>query len=104
MTIKFTLKREYEKLRIERTKSHLIGLQVPVMSMVRPPPPPKILMTSGDHVRVGEWVEVDHCYSVGICSDGGIAVVVAFDDNGFDVRFVCPTTTFFCDVSTIYNI
>jgi hypothetical protein len=71
-------------------KSHLIGLQVPVMSMVRPPPPPKIVMTSGDHVRVGEWIEVDHCYSVGICSDGGIAVVVAFDENGFDVRYVNP--------------
>ncbi len=47
MTMKFTIKKEYEKLRIERTKSHLQGLQVPVMSMVRPPPPPKILMTSG---------------------------------------------------------
>jgi hypothetical protein len=68
----------------------MIGLQVPVMSMVRPPPPPKIMMTSGDHVRVGEWVEVDHCYSIIICSDGGIAVVVAFDENGFDVRYVDP--------------
>jgi hypothetical protein len=44
-------------------------------------------MTSGDHVRVGEWVEVDHCYKIGVCSNGGIAVVVAFDENGFDVRY-----------------
>jgi hypothetical protein len=71
--------------------------------MVRPPPPPKILLTSGDHVRVGEWVEVDHCYSVGICSDGGIAVVVAFDDNGYDVRFVLPNPTYFLESYNIYN-
>jgi hypothetical protein len=75
MTLNSTSKREYEKLRIERTKSHLIGLQVPVMSMVRPPPPPKILMTSGNHVRVGEWVEVDHCYRIGICSDDAMALL-----------------------------
>ena len=87
MTIISNSKREYEKRRIERTKSHLIGLQVQVSSMVRPPAPPKILMTSGDHIRVGEWVEVEHCYRSGICSDGGIAVVAAFDENGFDVRY-----------------
>jgi hypothetical protein len=62
-----SLQKEYEKLRVERTKEYLKSLQVPVAvaSMVRPPPPPKILMNAGDHVNVGEWVEVEHCYSVG---------------------------------------
>jgi hypothetical protein len=35
-----------------------------------------------------EWVEVDHCYEVGTCSDGGIAVVTAFADGLADVRYV----------------
>ncbi len=54
--------------------------------MVRPPPIPKIIMSSGQHVNVGEWVEVEHSYIVGVCSDGGIGIVMAFDDKGFDVR------------------
>jgi hypothetical protein len=54
--------------------------------MVRPPPPTKIVMIAGDHVNVGEWVEVEHCYSVGVCSNGGVAIVMAFDENGADVR------------------
>ncbi len=71
------------------------SLQVPVASMVRPPPPPKILINAGDHVNVGEWVEVEHCYSVGVCSDGGVAVVMAFDENGADVRLVTKSLTKF---------
>jgi hypothetical protein len=89
------LQKEYEKLRVERTKECLKSLQVPVASMVRPPPPPKILMNAGDHVNVGEWVEVEHCYSVGICSDGGVAVVIAFDEKGADVRCVPNFVTTF---------
>jgi hypothetical protein len=71
---------------VARTKEYLISLQVPVSSMVRPPPPPKIFMNAGDHVNVGEWVEIEHCYSVGVCSEGGVAVVMAFDEEGADVR------------------
>ena len=93
--VSYLLQKEYEKFRVERTKAYLKSLQVPVASMVRPPPPPKILMNAGDHVNVGEWVEVEHCYSVGVCSDGGVAVVLAFDENGADVRLVPKTLTTF---------
>ena len=82
------IQKTFEKLRIERTKQFLIGLQVLVGSMVRPPPPPKVLLTSGDHVNVGEWVEVEHSYVSGVCSDEGVGVVMAFDDKGADVRCV----------------
>ncbi len=53
---------------------------------MRPPPVPKILLSSGDHVNVGEWVEIEHCYSVGTCNDGGIAIVTKFDGRKADVR------------------
>ena len=56
--------------------------------MVRPPPQPKILQSSGSTINAGEWVEVEHCYEVGTCSDGGIAVVTAFADGLADVRYV----------------
>ncbi len=75
------MQKTFEKLRIERTKQFLVGLQVPVASMVRPPPPPKVLLTSGDHVNVGEWVKIEHSYVSGVCSDGGVGVVMAFDDK-----------------------
>jgi hypothetical protein len=55
--------------------------------MTRPPPQPKILQCSGSHVNVGEWVEVDHCYRVGICSEGGIAIVTKFELGKADVRY-----------------
>ncbi len=72
---------------MERTKLFLIGQQVSVASMVRPPAPPKVSLNSGDHINVGEWVEVEHSYVSGVCSDGGIGVVMAFDDvKGADVR------------------
>ena len=57
--------------------------------MVRPPPPAKIMLTSGEHINVGEWVEIEHCYAVGTCSDGGVAVVVRFANGLADVRLTC---------------
>jgi hypothetical protein len=55
--------------------------------MVRPPPLTKILLSSGSHLNVGEWVEVEHCYSVGTCSDGGVAMVTKFESGKADVRY-----------------
>ena len=54
--------------------------------MIRPPPPAKILLSSGQHVNVGEWVEVEHSYVVRTCSDGGVAVVLRFEKGLADVR------------------
>jgi hypothetical protein len=54
--------------------------------MVRPPPPAKISLSSGEHVNVGEWVEIEHSYVVGTCSEGGIAVVLHFERGKADVR------------------
>ncbi len=56
--------------------------------MIRPPPQPKILQCQGNHVNVGEWVEVDHCYEVGTCSDGGIAIVTDFVNGMASVRYI----------------
>jgi hypothetical protein len=68
----FVVQKEFEKLRIARTKEHFEQLQVPLHLMVRPPPQPKIL----------------HCYEVGTCSDGGVAVVSAFSNSLADVRYI----------------
>jgi hypothetical protein len=78
--------KDFEQLRIEKTKEYFRNLCVPVASMVRPPPVPKILLSSGSHVNVGEWVEIEHCYSVGTCNDGGIAIVTHFEKGKADVR------------------
>jgi hypothetical protein len=45
-------------------------------------------MSSGSNVNVGEWVEVDHCYSIGICSAGGIAIVTKFESGKADIRYL----------------
>ena len=76
---------------IEKTKEYFKALCVPVAAMSRPPPQPKILQSSGTHVNVGEWVEVEHCYSVGTCSDGGIGIVTKFELGKADVRYSNPT-------------
>ncbi len=67
---------------------HFKKLQIPLKEMVRPPPQPKILQSSGSSVNVGEWVEVEHCYEVGTCSDGGVAVVTSFAEGLADVKYV----------------
>jgi hypothetical protein len=54
--------------------------------MVRLPPPVKFLLSSGNVVNVGECVEVEYCYSVGTCSDGGIAIVTRFANRAADVK------------------
>ncbi len=82
------VQKDFEKLRIEKTKEYFRNVCVPVASMVRPPPVPKILSSSGDHINVGEWVEIEHCYSVGTCNDGGIAIVTKFDGKKADVRYI----------------
>ncbi len=88
MIFVFTIsQKEFEELRIAKTKEYFKATCVPVATMTRPPPQPKILQSSGSHVNVGEWVEVDHCYSVGICSDGGIAIVTKFELGKADVRY-----------------
>jgi hypothetical protein len=71
----------------EKAKEYFRKLCVPVASMVRPPPLPKILLSSGSHVNVGEWVEVEHCYSVGTCSDGRVAIVTKFESGMANVRY-----------------
>ncbi len=81
-----SLQRDFQQLRIEKTKEYFRNLCVPVASMMRPPPVPKILSSSGSHVNVGEWVEVEHCYSVGTCNDGGIAIVTNFEGGKANVR------------------
>jgi hypothetical protein len=83
-----SIQKEFEKLRIARTKEHFEKLQIPLSDMVRPPPQAKILQSSGSAINVGEWVEVEHCYEVGTCSDGGVAVVTAFGDCLASVRYV----------------
>jgi hypothetical protein len=80
------VQKDFEQLRIEKTKEYFRNHCVPVAAMVRPPPVPKILSSSGSHVNVGEWVEVEHCYSVGICNDGGIAIVTHFSGGKANVR------------------
>jgi hypothetical protein len=60
--------------------------------MVRPPPQPKMLQSSGNRVNVGEWVEVEHCHEVGTYSDGGIAVVTEFASSEAAARYVLDGT------------
>jgi hypothetical protein len=81
------VQKDFEQLRIAKTKEYFRNHCVPVSSMVRPPPVPKILLSSGSHVNVGEWVDDEHCYSVGTCNDGGIAIVTKFVDEKADVRY-----------------
>jgi hypothetical protein len=76
--------KNYASKRQKNTSAIFASLSV--ATMVRPPPVPKILSCSGSHVNVGEWVEVEHCYSVGTCSGGGIAIVTKFQDGKADVR------------------
>jgi hypothetical protein len=78
--------KEFNDLRIVQTKEYFKEMRVPIASMVRPPPPAKILLSSGQHVNVGEWVEIEHSYVVGTCSDGGVAVVLRFEAGLADVR------------------
>ncbi len=86
----YSKQKEFEQLRIEKTKEYFKALCLPVATMTCPPPQPKILQCSGAHVNVGEWAEVDHCYSVGICSDGGIGIVTKFESGKADVRYPIP--------------
>ncbi len=58
------------------------------------PPPAKFLLSSGQYVNVGEWVEVEHSYVVGTCSDGGVAVVLKFALTLADVRCECVDIIF----------
>ena len=78
--------KEFNELRIVQTKQYFQEMRVPIASMVRAPPPPKIMLSSGQHVNVGEWVEIEHSYAVGTCSDGGVAVVLRFEAGLADVR------------------
>jgi hypothetical protein len=78
--------REFDDLRIVQTKKYFEEMRVPIASMIRSPPPAKILLSSGQHVNVGEWVEVEHSYVVRTCSDGGVAVVLRFEKGLADVR------------------
>jgi hypothetical protein len=78
--------KEFNDLRIVQTKKYFEEMRVQIASMIRPPPPAKIMLSSGQHVNVGEWVEIEHSYAVGTCSEGGVAVVLRFEKGVADVR------------------
>ena len=59
------------------------------------------LMNPG-FISVGEWVEVEHSYVSGACSDEGVGVVMAFDDKGADVR--CHEYYIYCHYTFLRNL
>ncbi len=60
----FISQKDYELLRIQKTKVYFREQCVPVATMVRPPPVAKIISCTGSLINVGEWVEIEHCYEV----------------------------------------
>jgi hypothetical protein len=61
---KFFSKKDYELVRMQKTKDYFREQCVPVAAMVRAPPVPKIIACTGSNINVGEWVEIEHCYEV----------------------------------------
>ncbi len=93
---KLHAQKDFEQLRIQRTKDYFREQCVPVTTMVRPPPVAKIISCSGSHLNVGEWVEIVHSYEVGTCSEGGIAIVTKFEAGKADVRYYPFLLTYPC--------
>jgi hypothetical protein len=78
---------KYSTLCNERLKAHLLAERVPVEEMFRAAEPvTSARSASAAFVHVGDWVHVDADRSVGFNSEGGIAVVVAVNDNFSDVK------------------
>jgi hypothetical protein len=81
------LRTKYSTICADKLKEHLIADRVPVENMFRVAAPPMAARSAdAAQVHVGDWVQVDADRSVGYNSEGGVAVVIAVNENFSDVK------------------
>ena len=69
-------------------KARLEALRVPVNAMIhhKIEVKPEITLTGSAGLTVGDWVEVEHDFSPGVNSGGGVGVITGIVENFSNVK------------------
>ncbi len=71
-------------------KARLVGMRVSVNDMIhaRVEVKPDITFTGSAGLTVGDWVEIEHDFSPGVNSGGGIGIITGIVDNFSHVKYI----------------
>jgi hypothetical protein len=71
-------------------KNRLEALRVPVNAMIHPKidVKPDITLTGAAGLTVGDWVEVEHDFTPGINSGGGVGIITGIVENFSNVKYI----------------
>ena len=71
-------------------KTRLEALRVPVNAMIHPKieVKPDITLTGAAGLTVGDWVEVEHDFTPGINSGGGVGIITSIVEIFSNVKYI----------------
>jgi hypothetical protein len=71
-------------------KSRLKALRVPVTAMIHPKVEvkPDLTFTGSAGLTVGDWVEVEHDFSPGVNSGGGVGIITSIIEFFSNVKYI----------------